>query len=37
VFFSVDTIEKDGFALEKVGNQSPANMAQRYILSIEEI
>jgi len=37
VLFSVDTIEKDEFELEKVENQSPANMAKRYIPSIEKI
>lgn len=37
VLFSVDTIEKDEFVLEKDENQGPANMARLYILSIEEI
>lgn len=37
VLFSVDTIEKDEFVLEKDENQGPANMARLYFLSIEEI
>jgi len=37
VLFSVDTIEKDEFALEKDEHQSPANVARLYFLSIEEI
>jgi hypothetical protein len=37
VLFSVDTIEKGEFVLEKDENQGPANMAGLYILSIEEI
>jgi hypothetical protein len=37
VLFSVDTIEKDEFVLEKDENQGPANVARLYFLSIEEI
>jgi hypothetical protein len=37
VLFSVDTIEKDEFVLEKDENQGPANVSRLYFLSIEEI
>jgi hypothetical protein len=37
VLFSVDTVERDEFELEKVENHSPADMGKHYILSIEEI
>jgi len=37
VLFSVDTIEKREFVLEKDENQSSTNVAGLYFLSIEEI
>jgi len=37
VVFSVDTIEKDEFELEKIENRSATNVVKRYILSIEEV
>ena len=37
VLFSVDTVEKDGFAIEKDKNRSRASIAQRLIPSIETV
>lgn len=37
VLFSVDTVEKDGFALEKDEDQNRADVAQLYIPSIEKV
>jgi hypothetical protein len=37
VFFSVDTVEKDGFVVEKNKNRSGASMAHPPIHSIEKV
>jgi hypothetical protein len=37
VFFSVDPVENDGGCARKRWTPSPANVPQRYILSIEEV